>query len=100
PDRIPRVIPAQLFLAPHSLKPACFWRFALHQRSFRLGRMLFLASIFPGVLKAQKPTDQVQIPDQPTCRNCRLVLKRLAILGDEDGPGALPSRPYDIAIGG
>lgn len=44
----------------------------------------------------QQALPVVEIPNRPACPSCRLSLRLVTRLGDDEGPGALPSRPYSI----
>lgn len=71
----------------------------MHRSKLALCSPVLLALLIPAVAFSQAGVRQVRISDRVACAGCSIEFKRIAILGDEDGPGMLPSRPYDIAIG-
>lgn len=56
-----------------------------------------LAGQAPGKVRSPVVTT-LPIGDRPSCPRCTVRLEPVARLGDAEGEGLLPSRPYDIAI--
>jgi hypothetical protein len=59
-------------------------------------RLPFTAALLLGMLGSALPAQELVIPDGVSCPACGLELRRIAVLGTADGPGALDGEPSSV----